>query len=112
VGIAGGGIILKVCNKSSKIYSSFRKAVSLFNGHTIQPVPYKSWVGRHVSKFHNRGTKTNNLQYADDTTMPAEYQENKVELAERVENGSKCAGFKLNIKKNREISTGGTSENL
>ena len=45
-------------------------------------------------------------------TMPAENNENKVELAERVENGSECAGFKLNIKKNREISIGGTSENL
>jgi hypothetical protein len=39
-------------------------------------------------------------------------RKNTVELAEGVENGSESAGFKLNIKKNREMSTEGTSENL
>ena len=53
------------------------------------------------------GRKTNNLQYTDDTTMPTENKENKVELAERVENGRESAGFKLNVKKNSEMSTGG-----
>jgi hypothetical protein len=52
------------------------------------------------------GRKANNLQYVDDTTMPAENKENKVELAERFENGSESVGFKLNIKKNAEMSTG------
>jgi hypothetical protein len=51
--------------------------------------------------------KTNDLQYTDDTTMPTENKENKVELAERVENGRESAGFKLNVKKNSEMSTGG-----
>jgi uncharacterized ferredoxin-like protein len=57
------------------------------------------------------GQKTNNLQYADDITIPAENKENKVELAERVENVSESAGFNLNLKKNRNEHWG-TSGNL
>jgi len=41
--------------------------------------------------------------------MPAQNKENKVGMAERVENRSECAGFKLNIKKKSEMSNGGTS---
>jgi hypothetical protein len=44
--------------------------------------------------------------------MPAQKKENKVVLAERVENRSEGAGFKLNIKKQSEISNEGRSENL
>lgn len=77
---------------------------------------YKSKVGRHGSKCQNvqgaAGGRPNNAQYADDTTMPAQNKENTVVLAERVENRREVAGFKLNIKKQSEMSNGGRSGNL
>jgi hypothetical protein len=49
--------------------------------------------------------KKNNLQYADDTTLLAENKDDMVQLIKRVKSSSEKAGFKLNIKKTRVMST-------
>ena len=46
------------------------------------------------------GRNTNNLRYADDTTLTAESEEERESLLMRVKDESEKAGLKLNIKKN------------
>ena len=46
------------------------------------------------------GRKSNNLRYADDTTLMAESKEKLKSLLIRVKEESKKAGLKLNIQKN------------
>ena len=46
------------------------------------------------------GRNTNNLRYADDTTLTEESEEERESLLMRVKDESEKAGLKLNIKKN------------
>ena len=47
------------------------------------------------------GRNTNNLRYADDTTLMAENKEELKSLLMKVKEESEKAGFKLNIQKNK-----------
>ncbi|GFG34120.1 hypothetical protein Cfor_05576 [Coptotermes formosanus] len=53
-----------------------------------------------------RRRQINNPQYADDTTLLAENKDHTVKLIKRVKTSSEKAGFKLNLKKTRVLSTG------
>ena len=47
------------------------------------------------------GRNTNNLRYADDTTLMAETEEELKSLLMKVKEGTEKAGLKPNIKKNK-----------
>ena len=52
------------------------------------------------------GRNMNNLRYADDNTLMAESEEELKSLLIRVKEGSKKAGLKLNIQKNKIMTSG------
>ena len=52
------------------------------------------------------GRNTNNLRYADDTTLMAESQEELKNLLMKVKEESEKVGLKLNIKKTRIMASG------
>ena len=51
------------------------------------------------------GETTNNLRYADDTTLTAENEEELKSFLMRVKEVSGRAGIKLNIKRNKDHGT-------
>ena len=52
------------------------------------------------------GRITNNLRYADDTTLMAESEEELKRLLMKVKEESEKAGLKLNIQKNSDYASG------
>ena len=52
------------------------------------------------------GRNTNNLRYADDTTLMAESEEELINLLMKVKEDSEKAGFKLNIHKTKIMASG------
>ena len=52
------------------------------------------------------GRNTNNLRYADDTTIMAESKEELKNLLIKVKNESEKAGLKLNIQKTKIMASG------
>ena len=54
---------------------------------------------------------SNNLRYADDTTLMAESEEEVKSLLRRVKEKSEKADLKLNIQKIKSIATGPIKEN-
>ena len=52
------------------------------------------------------GRNTNNLRYADDTTLMAESKEELKNLLIKVKEESKKAGLKLNIQKTKIMASG------
>ena len=52
------------------------------------------------------GRNTNNLRYADDTTLMAEIEEELKSLLMRVKGESEKAGLKLNIQKTKIMAFG------
>jgi len=52
------------------------------------------------------GRNTNNLRYADDTTLMAESKEELQSLLMKVKEESEKAGLKLNIQKTKIIASG------
>ena len=52
------------------------------------------------------GRNTNNLRYADDTTLKAENKEEIKSLLMKVKEESKKAGLKLNMQKNKIMASG------
>ena len=60
---------------------------------------------QYFSKLKIAGRKTNNLRYADDTTVMAESEELK-SLLMKVKEESKKVGLKLNIQKTKVMASG------
>ena len=52
------------------------------------------------------GRNSNNLRYADDTTLMAESKEELKSLLMKVKEESEKAGFKLNIQKTKIMASG------
>ena len=52
------------------------------------------------------GRNTNNLRYADDTTLMAESEEELKSLLMKMKEESKKAGLKLNIQKTKIMASG------
>ena len=52
------------------------------------------------------GRNTNNLRYADDTTLMVEREEELKSLLMKVREESEKAGFKLNIQKTKILASG------
>ena len=55
------------------------------------------------------GRNTNNLRYADDTTLMAESEEELKSLLMKVKKESKTVGLKLNIQKTKIMASGPTT---
>ena len=55
------------------------------------------------------GRNTNNLRYADDTTLMAESEEELKSLLMKVKEKSERAGLKLNIQKTKTMSSDPTT---
>ena len=60
----------------------------------------ETWAGIKIA-----GRNTNNLRYADDTTLMAESKEELKSLLMKVKEESEKAGFKLNIQKKKIIAS-------
>ena len=52
------------------------------------------------------GRNTNNLRYADDTTLMAESEEELKSLSMKVKEESEKVGLKLNIQKSKSMASG------
>ena len=61
----------------------------------------EAWAGIKIS-----GRNTNNLKYADDTTLMAESEEELKSLLMKVKEESEIAGLKLNIQKTKIMASG------
>ena len=59
-----------------------------------------SWLDELQAGIKSARRKSNNLRYADDTTLTAESEEELKNLLMRVKEESERAGLKLSIKKN------------
>ena len=61
----------------------------------------KCWTGESHTGIKIAGRNTNNLKYADDTTLMAESEEELKSLLMKVKEESEKAGLKLNIQKTK-----------
>ena len=59
----------------------------------------KCWAGETQAGIKFAGRNTNNLRYADDTTLTAEREEELKSLLMKVKEESEKAGLKFNIQK-------------
>jgi len=59
-----------------------------------------------VTHIHIAGRNTNNLRYADDTTLVAESEEELKSLLIKVKEESENVGLKLNIQKTKIMASG------
>ena len=66
----------------------------------------KRWAGGSTSGIKIVGRNTNNLRYADDTTLKAESEEELKSLMMKVKEESKKVGLKLNIQKTKIMASG------
>ena len=78
----------------------------LFNLYADRVHHEKRWAGRTISWNQDFGRNINNLQYADDTTLMAESEEELKSLLMKVKEESKKVGFKLNIQKTKIMASG------
>ena len=66
----------------------------------------KHCAGRSTSWIKTGGRNTNNLRYADDTTLMAESEEELRSLLMKVKVESEKVGLKLNIQKTKIMASG------
>ena len=64
----------------------------------------KRWAGWSITGIKIAGRNTNNLRYADDTTLMAESEEELKSLLMQVKEESEKVGLKLNIQKTKTMS--------
>ena len=57
----------------------------------------KCWAGLSTARIKIAGKNSNNLRYADDTTLMAESKEEQKSLLMKVKEESEKAGLKLNV---------------
>ena len=65
----------------------------------------KCWAGLSTARIKIAGKNSNNLRYADDTTLMAESEEELKRLLMKVKEESEKAGLKLNIQKTRIMAS-------
>ena len=63
----------------------------------------KCWTGRSTTGNKKAGRNSNNLRYADDTTLMAESEEDLKSLLMKVKEESETVDLKLNIQKTKII---------
>ena len=80
----------------------------LFNLHAEYIVP-NARLDEEQAGIKIAGRNTNNLRYADDTTLMAESEEELKSLLMRVKEESEKVGLKLNIQKTKIIASGPTT---
>ena len=67
---------------------------------------WNAWLDEARAGIKIAGRNTNNLRYADDTTLMAESKEELKSLLKKVKQENEKAGLKLNIKKNKIMASG------
>ena len=72
--------------------------------HTSCKMPY--WMKHKLDGIKIVGRNTNNLRYADDTTLMAESEEELKSLLMKVKEESERVGLKLNIHKSKIMASG------
>ena len=65
-----------------------------------------AWLDEAQAGIKIPGRNTNNLRYADDTTLMAESKEELKSLLMKVKKESEKAGLKLNIQRTKIMATG------
>ena len=89
---------------ASKFDKKYFKAVYCYFAYlySMQSMSYEmlSWMNHKTAKRN-----TNNLRYADDTTLMVESKEELKSLLKRVKEESKKAGLKLNIQKTKIMAS-------
>ena len=71
----------------------------------MQNTSWETLDGRNRSGINNAGRNTNNLRYADDTTLKAESEEELKSLLMKVKEESEKVGLKLNIQKTKIMAS-------
>ena len=66
----------------------------------------KCWTGESHTGIKIAGRNTNNLRYADDTTLMAESEEELKSLLMKMKEESEKVGLKLNIQKTKIMASG------
>ena len=66
----------------------------------------KCWAGLSTARIKIAGKNSNNLRYADDTTLMAESEEELKSLLIKVKQESEKVGLKLNIQKTKIMASG------
>ena len=66
----------------------------------------KCWTGESYTGIKIAGRNTNNLRYADDTTLMVGSQEKLKNLLTKVKEESEKVGLKLNIQKMKIMASG------
>ena len=66
---------------------------------------WNAWLDEARAGIKIAGRNTNNLRYADDTALMAESKEELKSLLKKVKQENEKAGLKLNIKKNKIMSS-------
>ena len=77
----------------------------LFNFYA-EHIMQKARLDEAQAKIKIGGRNTNNLRYADDTTLTAESEEELKSLLMQVKEESEKAGLKLNIQKTKMMASG------
>ena len=80
-------------------------STGLFNLHAVYIMQNAELDESHTG-FKIAGRSTNNLRYADDTTLMAESEEELKSLLMKVKEESEKADLKLNIQKTKIMATG------
>ena len=72
----------------------------------MQSTSKKCWAGSSTAGIKIGGRNTNNLRYADDTTLMAESEEELKSLSMKVKDESEKVGLKLNNRKMKIMASG------
>ena len=83
----------------SKLGNEYVKAIYCHSGYLCRVHHAKCWAVYSQAGIKTAGTNSNNLRYADDTTLMVESEEKPKSLLMRVKEDSEKAGLKLSIQK-------------
>ena len=94
------------CSKLGKEYNKavFCHPAYLFNLYA-EYIMQNAQLGEAQDGIENPGRNTNNLRYADDTTLMAESEEERKSLLMKVKVESEKVGLKLNIQKTKIMAS-------
>ena len=93
----------------------FKMGEGVHQGHILSPCLfnfYAEYIMRNAGLDEAQagikiaGRNTNNLRYADDTTLTAKNEEDLKNLLMKVKEESEKAGLKFNIQKTKDIASG------
>ena len=90
----------------SKLGKDYIKAIYCHPAYlTAEYIMRNAWLDEAQAGIKTAGRNTNNLRYANDTTLTAESQEELKSLLMKVKEESEKAGSKLNIQKTKIVAS-------